>query len=108
MTQVAVNLNGRDYVVTCGDGEEAHVLDLARYVDGKVGQLVAALGQVGDARLLAMASILVADELADARAAIAAQGDGGGREVGAADLDAADLDAIVRRIESIAARLETT
>ncbi|MSP82986.1 MAG: cell division protein ZapA [Alphaproteobacteria bacterium] len=100
MTQVAVNLNGREYLVTCDEGEQEHVLSLARYVDGKVAQLVAALGQVGDARLLAMASILVADELADARADLA----GGTGASGVAD---GDLDAIVRRIEGIAARLES-
>jgi cell division protein ZapA len=103
MAQVAVNLNGREYLVTCDEGEQQHVLGLARYVDEKVTQLVAALGQVGDARLLAMASILVADELADARQALAegvappSDGAAGG-----------DLDAIVRRIEGIAARLEST
>jgi hypothetical protein len=49
-----------------------------------------------------MASILVADELAEARKALE------GRRPAAADSDPADLDAIVRRIEGIAARLESS
>lgn len=102
MAQVAVHLNGREFVVTCDEGEQEHVLELARYVDGKVKELAEALGQVGDARLLAMASILVADELAEAREALK------GRRPAAVDSDPADLDAIVRRIEGIAARLEST
>jgi cell division protein ZapA len=105
MAQVAVQLNGREYVVTCDDGEQDHVLGLARYVDSKVAQLVGALGQVGDARLLAMASILVADELAEARAELDA---GAPATPVSAPEDTRDLDAIVRRIEGIAARLEST
>jgi cell division protein ZapA len=95
MAQVAVNLNGRDYVVTCGDGEEAHVAALAKDVDARVAQLAKSLGQIGEARLLAMASILLADELHDLRAEKAAPAGGPA------------LDDIARRIEDLAARLES-
>ena len=43
-----------------------HLTKLARYVDRKMGELVGAMGQVGDARLLVMASLLITDELSDA------------------------------------------
>jgi cell division protein ZapA len=66
MAQVSVRINGRHYQVACEDGQEAHLQKLAAYIDERVAELVRDVGQVGDARLLVMASLLIADELADA------------------------------------------
>jgi len=66
MAQVSVRINGRHYQVACEDGQEAHLQKLAAYIDERVAELVRDVGQVGDARLLVMAGLLIADELADA------------------------------------------
>jgi cell division protein ZapA len=66
MAQVSVRINGRHYQVACEDGQEAHLQKLAAYIDERVSELVRDVGQVGDARLVVMASLLIADELADA------------------------------------------
>ncbi|MBI3706495.1 MAG: cell division protein ZapA [Proteobacteria bacterium] len=66
MAQVTVRINNRNYQVGCEDGQESHVAKLAEYIDGKVAELASQVGQVGDARLLAMASLLIADELSEA------------------------------------------
>ena len=66
MAHVAVRINGRAYQVACEDGQEEHLEKLAAYIDQRVGELVREVGQVGDARLLVMASLIIADELADA------------------------------------------
>ena len=66
MAQVTVTINGRKYDIACDDGQEAHLTRLSQYVDRRVDELVAAVGQVGDARLLVMTSLLVADELSEA------------------------------------------
>jgi cell division protein ZapA len=65
MGSVQVTVNGRSYSVACDEGQEAHVARLGSYLDQKVGQLVKAVGQVGDARLLVMASLMISDELVD-------------------------------------------
>ena len=65
MTQVDISINGRTYAIACDDGQEAHVARLARYLDQKVSTLAKNVGQVGDARLLVMASLLVVDELVE-------------------------------------------
>jgi len=65
MGSVQVTVNGRAYSVACDDGQEAHVARLGSYLEQKVGQLVKAVGQVGDARLLVMASLMITDELVD-------------------------------------------
>ncbi|ABS63724.1 protein of unknown function DUF710 [Parvibaculum lavamentivorans DS-1] len=66
MGQVKVSINDRSYSVACGDGEEAHVRELASHINRHVVSLAQEVGQVGDARLLLMAGLLVADELSDA------------------------------------------
>lgn len=65
MGSVQVTVNGRSYSVACDDGQEPHVARLGTYLEQKVGQLVKGVGQVGDARLLVMASLMIADELVD-------------------------------------------
>ena len=65
MAQVEIKINGRNYQIACDDVQEAHLVQLGEYVDKRVQELVSAVGQVGDSRLLVMVSLLVADELAE-------------------------------------------
>ena len=108
MAQLTVSINGRNYQVACDDGQEAHLSRLGTYIDNRVKELVAAVGQVGDARLLVMVSLLLADELSDAYSSLdVAQSDEGV----AAALDAeealsAEIENLAARIENIAERLE--
>jgi len=65
MAQVTVLVNGRNYTLACEDGEEEHLTALAGFIDKRVAELGIAVGQqVGDTRLMLMASLVVADELA--------------------------------------------
>ncbi|RPH18578.1 MAG: cell division protein ZapA [Alphaproteobacteria bacterium TMED89] len=73
MGQVRITLNGRGYDIACDDGQEEHVMRLANAMSERVNQLVAANGQVGEARLLLMAGLLLADDLHSVRARAAAQ-----------------------------------
>ena len=59
---VTVRLNGQPYQMGCGPGEEAHIEALAKEVDAIVTALKAEAGQLGDARLLAMAALILADQ----------------------------------------------
>lgn len=68
MGQVTVTLNGRAYRLSCGEGEEPRLNELADHVRGKLEGLVAQFGQAGNDRLLLMAALLIADELWDAKA----------------------------------------
>lgn len=65
MAQVEITINGRNYQIACDDGQEAHLVQLGEYIDKRVQELVSAIGQVGDSRLLVMTSLLIADELAE-------------------------------------------
>lgn len=72
MPHVTVTIAGRPYRMACGEGEERHLEELARIVDGKVGELRKSFGEIGDQRITVMAALTLADELAEARRRIAA------------------------------------
>jgi cell division protein ZapA len=104
MPEISLNINERNYQVTCDDGQEEHLRRLAGHLNERIQGLVGVVGQVGEGRLLVMASLMVADELFEAykenHALKAANG--GAAQEGAA---AAALEACAQRIETIAARL---
>lgn len=117
MAQVTIQVNSRAYTVACDDGEEEHLKSLAREIDHRVAELARSVGQVGDARLLLMASLILADEMTER--AETADGLEQGLETlrleqqraleraeRAEDTVAHVLEATIRRIEDIAARLD--
>lgn len=104
MAEVTLFLNGRGYRIACADGQEPHIEKLGRFIDGKVQELVRQVGQVGDARLLAMASLMIADELAEARGGI----DAAGGQAKSADAAAEAIESVAKRIDALAARLEAS
>ena len=67
MGQVSVTLNGRTYRLECGEGEEAHLIALSEYLGSHMETMKHKFGQVGDDRLILMASLMVTDELWEAR-----------------------------------------
>jgi len=108
VAQVTVSINDRKYTVACDDGQEAHLTRLGGYIDRRVSELVAAVGQIGDAKLLVMVSLLVADELSDVYAEneTLKAGKGAAAAADADDRLGHSLERISSRIESIAERLE--
>jgi cell division protein ZapA len=62
MPLVNVMVNNRAYTIACDDGEEDHLRELAQMVDAKAREVLGSVGQVGDAKLLLMAALLIADE----------------------------------------------
>jgi cell division protein ZapA len=110
LAQVGVAINGRTYQIACDDGQEEHLKQLAAYVDKRVAELIAAVGQVGDMRLLVMTSLILADELsemADDPDRPRAGQDGKPAETRANDaVLATSLDTLAQKLESIAERLE--
>ena len=66
MSQVSVTINGRQFRMACEDGQEGHLMNLARELDNRINNLRAKFGEIGDTRLTVMAAITVADELSEA------------------------------------------
>ena len=67
MPQVSVTINGRQFRMACEDGEEARVTHLAEDLDGRIVQLRARFGEIGDMRLTVMAALALADELSEVK-----------------------------------------
>jgi cell division protein ZapA len=66
MSQVSVTINGRQFRMACEDGQEGHLMNLARELDNRIDKLRTKFGEIGDTRLTVMAAITVADELSEA------------------------------------------
>jgi cell division protein ZapA len=71
MAQVTIRINGYAYTVGCEDGQESHLEQMAAEIEQRINSIKAIGGQSGEARLLMLASLLLADELHDTRKAIA-------------------------------------
>jgi cell division protein ZapA len=67
MAQVVVTIAGRTYRMACDDGEEARLEHLARDFDSRITGLRASFGEIGDQRIVVMAALTLADELAEAQ-----------------------------------------
>ncbi len=65
MSEVTLTIGGRRHTVSCADGEEAHIAELGRIIDGKLMQMGSQASQ--DSKNLLFASLLLADELHEAR-----------------------------------------
>ena len=105
MAQVTVTINGRNYDISCDNGEEGRLMQLAEHVDRQVGDLVAKVGQVGDARLLVMVNLLFADELSEVHLELdVAKSEKSNVTQNTSAIS--DLELMTARIESIAEKLE--
>lgn len=72
MTSVVVSIAGRTYRMSCAEGEEARLEALARIVEDKIVEMREGFSEIGEQRIVVMAAIAMADELADARSRVAA------------------------------------
>jgi cell division protein ZapA len=120
MGQVAIAINGRRYEVSCDDGEEDRLRQLAEGVDQRVRTLAASVGQVGEVRLLLLACLLMQDELTEAGRGVASTAAGSVAEEAASarppaspaaglGIDAGmgeEIDRLAKRIEAVAAQLK--
>jgi len=68
MAHVTVTINGRQYRMACEDGQESHLMRLAEDLERRIGELRGNFGEIGDARLIVMAALMIGDELSEATA----------------------------------------
>ena len=107
MPEVEISINRRDYRVACEEGQEERLSRLGAYIDDRVEALVARIGQVGDARLLVMTSLMIADELAEAYATLSEAGFAIPEDGEPQSEIAERRNALATRIEDAAARIES-
>ncbi len=99
MAHVDIRINSRNYTVTCEDGQEDRLRELAEYLGRHVAEIVGDLGQIGEARLILLAGLTICDELLEARARVAAL------EAGTETLDVETMEGASRVVNAARARI---
>jgi cell division protein ZapA len=107
MSMVEIQVNGRRHQVQCGDGEEPRLRRLAAYIDSCAGKLLQQHGQLPEAKVLLLTSLLVADELSDAYEEVKRLKGQLNEQTKRADGEAAQaLERVSARLEQLAEALE--
>jgi cell division protein ZapA len=65
--QVTLRINGYAYTLGCQEGEEAHLEAMGAEVARRIDGVRVAAGPSGEARMLVMAALLMADEVFELR-----------------------------------------
>ena len=62
MANVNIKFNGKDFLLSCEDGQEEHLEELANNLNNKFEKLKSDLGNIGENKLLLITAIKVMDE----------------------------------------------
>ena len=62
MANVNVKFNGKDFLLSCDDGQEEHLEELLTHINQKFGDLKNDLGNIGENKLLLITSVKIMDE----------------------------------------------
>jgi len=119
MPQVTITVGGRQYRLSCDEGEELHLAGLGEKLDTMMSELREAFGEIGDQRLTVMAAILALDRLDEAEkkveaveADMSSAGENGSESIGSArqieERFANVLDAAATRIEGLLSEIQET
>lgn len=110
MAEVNITINGRNFGISCDNGQEQRVIELGRYVDSRLREIARAGAASNESHLLVLTALMLSDEIFDLREDVSALGanvrsrEEQEREeamvVGAIDQLADRIDQIARRIQS--------
>jgi cell division protein ZapA len=103
MADVRLSIAGREYIVTCKDGEEARLNALGQMVDEKARE-AGGSGGLNESRLLLFASLLLADQVYDGQPNASKPADSGDHEQ--SEMLASSVERLADRLESIVEGLE--
>ena len=62
MANVNIKFNGKEFLLSCEDGQEDHLEELSNHLNNKFDDLKSSLGNIGENKLLLITSITVMDE----------------------------------------------
>ena len=88
---IEISVNNQIYKISCEEGQEEHIKNLAKFINNEVEQLASTVGQIGEARLLLMTCLIIADKLKDSSSMS----------------DSLDHDFLLEAIKKITHRVET-
>jgi len=62
MANVNIKFNGKDFLLSCDDGQEEHLEELLTHINQKFSNLKNELGNIGENKLLLITSVQILDE----------------------------------------------
>ena len=62
MANVNIKFNGKDFLLSCDDGQEEHLEELLAHINQKFSNLKNDLGNIGENKLLLITSVQIMDE----------------------------------------------
>ena len=65
MANVNIKFNNKDYLLSCDDGQEQNLKELASHLDSKYNELKKNLGNIGENKLLLITAIQMVDDYYD-------------------------------------------
>ena len=65
MANVNIKFNNKDYLLSCDDGQEKNLKELANHLDSKYSKLQHNLGNIGENKLLLITAIQMVDDYFD-------------------------------------------
>ena len=65
MANVNVKFNNKEYLLSCDEGQEENLKELASYLDSKYNDLKKNLGNIGEGKLLLIVAIQMVDDYFD-------------------------------------------
>jgi len=98
MAKADILIQGRRFSIVCAPGQEKRVAKLGEQLDTRLTSIAAAVGDIGEDRLLLIAALALLDELDAARQT----GESGASEERAVAL----MLSMAAKIETLAARIE--
>ena len=67
MANVNIKFNGKEFLLSCDDGQEEHLEQLSDELNKKFNKLKLQLGNIGESKLLLITSIQIFDEFFETR-----------------------------------------
>ncbi len=65
MANVSIKFNNKDYLLSCDDGQEENLKELANHLNSKYNDLKTNLGNIGEDKLLLITAIQMIDDYFD-------------------------------------------
>ena len=65
MANVNIKFNNKDYLLSCDEGQEENLVELANHLDSKYTELKKSLGNIGENKLLLITAIKMVDDYFD-------------------------------------------
>ena len=62
MANVSIKFNGKDFLLSCDDGQEDHLEELLTHINQKFTDLKNDLGNIGENKLILITSVKIMDE----------------------------------------------